>query len=313
MKVTLRANICSRCRTNIRTYTTSPNHDLASEYPTTTTPKKLRRVVPPLTQRSTLLDPSNPLKVGVKPHKSPQKPWSDLTPLEKSTLSNPFAKILTSPVRRDPFTRKRLPTDFLIRFVPRRHPATNTTWIVPDVYRTMGDHRGVWTANRKSLMEFLQPGKKWLRLARDIPDPTKAVWRQDMTEFILGRYRVSVATSLRKVHELGFLRAGADADANNEGDSVSYNLRWEENPSEGAAVWEEDKGNGIPIYYMSRILGDADAEKLREELGDVAKGDVTAVVVPQTSEFGGPKIGIPVPVTVTAGIWLWKTASYLST
>ncbi|ODQ54703.1 hypothetical protein SAICODRAFT_203815 [Saitoella complicata NRRL Y-17804] len=305
MKVALRANVCSRCRTNIRTHTTIPSPDLASEDPTTPTPKKPRRVVPPLTQKSTLLDPSNPLKVGVKPHKHPQKPWSDLTPLEKSTLANPFAKILSSPVRRDPFTRKRLPKDFLIRFVPRRHPATNVPWIVPDVHRTMGDHRGVWTANRKSLMEFYQP-KKWLRLARDVPDPNKVVWRQDMTEFVLKRYRMSVVTSLREVHSLGFLRADV-----NEGGTVSYNLRWENPADETIAVWD-DPGNGIPIYHMSRILGDEDARKLREELGDVAKGDVTAAVLPQTSEFGGPTIGIPVPVTVTAGVWLWKTASYLS-
>ncbi|KAF2751815.1 hypothetical protein M011DRAFT_434908 [Sporormia fimetaria CBS 119925] len=116
------------------------------------------------------------------------------TPFQKRLYENAYAHALASPVRQCRATQALLPSSLLLTLHARENPTTNTPWILPvSLTSTSGRlGNGLRFTNRKFIVTELGVRKRWFALAdRRFAEKigharlAKAVWREDMPEFLL--------------------------------------------------------------------------------------------------------------------------------
>lgn len=181
-----------------------------------------------------------------------------------------------------------------------RHPETGETYLLPDRIREGTDRRetlaqGRWAISNMTLMQMLEDGGRWRKLAggNDV-DPKKLVWKRGMAEHVLNLLRERLCVEMKKLVWRDVVEMPWDDDL------VGCVLDWsiieegDEGPHDSLVPL---KGKATPLHHMRTLLGDEMATALRVEMKipeEVARTGLLAHVR-----------------TLKAQMWLMRVRAYL--
>ncbi|EPS43818.1 hypothetical protein H072_2094 [Dactylellina haptotyla CBS 200.50] len=179
--------------------------------------------------------------------KLPKPHPSEMTADELNLMKNPYANALATVVRQESYFRRRLPTAFLQKMHPFVHPETREPWILPTGNKTTDKSlvlTGIskYIGNSHTGVEFLN-SKRWKRLL-ETKFVVSAVWRMDMTEFVLKQLRKRVYEEVAK-SQRWIMSANRDGG------------KWEDLSIGCLLVWENGDPNFAKAAGESSETGDS--------------------------------------------------------
>ncbi|OLL21978.1 hypothetical protein NEOLI_001790 [Neolecta irregularis DAH-3] len=222
----------------------------------------------PLQSKSMLLDPTvvypspRPSK-GLAPKFHGNK--EGLTPAEERLVLNPFAHLISSPIRRDVFSQQLLPSALLQRFQVIRNADTNKLWILPDgLHSSMDKPTGLgrWIQPKKDIISFLGKGQYKRAIPQDLN--SRVIWREDMPDYILNLLRLKLFSILET--EPSWLRnvKSDDEIIKQTKHNFHFLLDWTENIPYTWDEFQVDDQNVTLIFSMWNLLGRDMIEKCKE-------------------------------------------------
>ncbi|KAK6537843.1 hypothetical protein TWF694_010745 [Orbilia ellipsospora] len=208
-------------------------------------------------------------KLG-KPHPS------QMTEEELKLMRNPYANALATNVRQDSYYRRTMPSFFLQKLHPFNHPETKEPWILPVGIRS-ADKSKVLTGVSKymglnyNMTEFLKT-RRWKKLL-DGRFVTNAIWRVEMSDFILKQLRNRVYEEVAKSQR--WIMSANKNGGKWEDMNIGCILVWENGDPEFQAANKDSselssKGaSKVPDTVSNEVMDDISS--LGESLGDVGE------------------------------------------
>lgn len=238
--------------------------------------------------RSILLDPDNPIlnpplqKIRIAPPPS-ESDFDKLSQYEQRVLSNPFAMMLASPVRRDIHSERMIPNALMIRFIRAFDNESKRTWIVPDkVSRFTNKRTGIarWIRAEARVIQHMGTSGRYRLI------DNKGFWRPDMAEHVGKLLRESI------LDEVKVLAAGNFIEKTDSSDAIQCNVTFD--PGDNYSRYVEGQSGLIPLYRIHTDTGFTTEQV--ESMKEKCKWDMSALVA--------------TPLTRNLAAALWKLRQY---